>query len=319
MPPVPTLSSIDLTMDFDLSAYFDDPMHYLNSLGLQELDPQNEYSPLHMTYFDNDTHQTSHHIGLAPSFHGNGHTEQDTSNCGMPTAPQARRSSVDTVLQFEQLHDRSFTGTFGTAPVSCPGPSIIRENKIPSYAVRNSRGLANSRSRVNDKPGSPESVFFPLPYEPTQQIWSGHQHGSNAPQLRPVVKSAIHATGPFSPTREVPNILVGSVYTTNEPEAHVFRCSNFACRSKSFGRWAELKRHYNAAHAVTPVIYWCEVGGCERSEGMGDRPFPRKDKLGDHVEKIHGASGRPEMYAGYFNCEGVVFSVSNGVRRSPQQ
>jgi hypothetical protein len=82
------------------------------------------------------------------------------------------------------------------------------------------------------------------------------------------------------------------MYSTDEPNTYMFRCSNSACRGKTFSRWYDLRRHYNGAHAIMPIVYWCEDEGCSRSEPAGDRPFPRKDKLADHVEKIHGASRR---------------------------
>ena len=65
----------------------------------------------------------------------------------------------------------------------------------------------------------------------------------------------------------------------------MFVCSEPQCCGRTFGRRQELVRHYNGAHAPPDAgnMFWCEVPGCER----GIRPFPRKDKLNDHVRKVH--------------------------------
>ncbi|KAH9873061.1 hypothetical protein J1614_005458 [Plenodomus biglobosus] len=73
-----------------------------------------------------------------------------------------------------------------------------------------------------------------------------------------------------------------------EDSGYVFKCGNCACSDKSYGRWADLKRHYEGAHAgVRRATYWCEVQGCDRSQAYGDQPFRRKDHLTLHVRKVH--------------------------------
>jgi hypothetical protein len=71
--------------------------------------------------------------------------------------------------------------------------------------------------------------------------------------------------------------------------SYVFMCSRPACRNKSFGRWADLKRHIEAFHEVKDNVLWCPVSTCKRSEAFGDKPFPttRKDKLMEHIRKMH--------------------------------
>jgi len=65
----------------------------------------------------------------------------------------------------------------------------------------------------------------------------------------------------------------------------MFVCSEPQCYGRTFGRRQELVRHYNGAHAPPDAgnMFWCAVPGCDR----GVRPFPRKDKLNDHVRKVH--------------------------------
>ncbi|KAH7082245.1 hypothetical protein FB567DRAFT_101770 [Paraphoma chrysanthemicola] len=66
-----------------------------------------------------------------------------------------------------------------------------------------------------------------------------------------------------------------------------FKCVDIRCARRSFGRRAELKRHYDGAHAPVRHIYWCPVPSCERSSSIGGKCFYRKDKLNDHIRAMH--------------------------------
>jgi hypothetical protein len=92
------------------------------------------------------------------------------------------------------------------------------------------------------------------------------------------------ATSIFETT--APGVLIGTVYSTDKTDDFVFRCGFLTCVNRSFKRWYDLKRHHDGAHAVTKPAFWCHVGDCERS-AIGGRSFPRKDKLHDHVRKMH--------------------------------
>jgi hypothetical protein len=80
---------------------------------------------------------------------------------------------------------------------------------------------------------------------------------------------------------------VCTVHPTPNPRIFVFRCTFPRCHAKTFGRWFDFHRHYNGAHASEKTVFWCPVGECSRSEGGGNRGFPRKDKMMVHVEKMH--------------------------------
>ena len=67
-----------------------------------------------------------------------------------------------------------------------------------------------------------------------------------------------------------------------------FKCSMIKCATRSFKRPAELKRHYNTTQAARKPEYWCGELLCDRSAGLGGRPFHRKYRLHDHMRKIHG-------------------------------
>jgi hypothetical protein len=65
-----------------------------------------------------------------------------------------------------------------------------------------------------------------------------------------------------------------------------FKCPKPACNRRSFGRQAELRRHYGNTH-LRKQAFWCKVISCDRSHGLNHHPFHRKDKLVDHVRAMH--------------------------------
>ncbi|KAH7070544.1 hypothetical protein BKA63DRAFT_79540 [Paraphoma chrysanthemicola] len=72
-----------------------------------------------------------------------------------------------------------------------------------------------------------------------------------------------------------------------------FKCHYTRCLRSSFGRQAELRRHYDGTHAIVKHTFWCQVPFCNRSSGVGGRAFHRKDKLRDHVRAMHGGIAVP--------------------------
>jgi hypothetical protein len=72
-----------------------------------------------------------------------------------------------------------------------------------------------------------------------------------------------------------------------------YKCIRTACFRMSYNRPAELRRHYITKHALQRREFWCVEPSCERSVGIGNRPFHRKDKLRDHVRQMH--CGRAEL------------------------
>jgi hypothetical protein len=97
------------------------------------------------------------------------------------------------------------------------------------------------------------------------------------------VSDVIDLTNGTSGTDDDTNleVVIGSVMSNGR-----FKCSMQECHRLSFGRKAELERHYGAH--TKKLAYWCEIAGCPRSKEVGYRPFPRKDKLRSHVCKVHG-------------------------------
>lgn len=83
--------------------------------------------------------------------------------------------------------------------------------------------------------------------------------------------------------------IVGSVYRRDLSGGYIFQCNNTACNNVRFNRWHDLERHDNTFHNGISVL-WCPNAECNRSKGPGHKPFPkiRKDKLKEHVRKMHG-------------------------------
>ncbi|KAF2125840.1 hypothetical protein P153DRAFT_94865 [Dothidotthia symphoricarpi CBS 119687] len=82
-------------------------------------------------------------------------------------------------------------------------------------------------------------------------------------------------------------VKIATVYSPGSSSTAVFSCQSPGCAGRTFSRWPDFKRHYDGAHALEKTIYWCHVSECERSEADGKSPFPRKDKMKDHVRKVH--------------------------------
>jgi hypothetical protein len=42
------------------------------------------------------------------------------------------------------------------------------------------------------------------------------------------------------------------------------------------------------SYALFPTRFWCPVDECVRSKEEHGRTFPRKDKMVDHLMRVHG-------------------------------
>jgi hypothetical protein len=59
----------------------------------------------------------------------------------------------------------------------------------------------------------------------------------------------------------------------------------------TFGRLADLRRHYNAQHVTgsEKKEYFCRVHDCARNVRVRKRSFgTRKDKRDEHMRNVHG-------------------------------
>lgn len=64
-----------------------------------------------------------------------------------------------------------------------------------------------------------------------------------------------------------------------------YRCRFAGCEG-TFGRLPDFTRHYDGRHAYKGPKFWCPVLDYPRSEENGGKPFPRKDKMMEHVQKM---------------------------------
>jgi hypothetical protein len=83
---------------------------------------------------------------------------------------------------------------------------------------------------------------------------------------------------------------MGTLFSNGDTSQDHFKCLAPGCFNKTFRRVVELRRHHMTKHAAvgTKPRFWCPVEGCKRSK-MGGEAFPRKDKMHDHLERVHAS------------------------------
>lgn len=120
---------------------------------------------------------------------------------------------------------------------------------------------------------------------------------SNVPTARPRGISFEETVSPGA-SNEVSNPLSAILNSAAAPEEtpaigivfqdSKFKCNKGQCAHRTFGRLAELKRHYQTTHSAQKPELWCTVPSCERSAAVtGSWPFLRQDNLRVHVQKVH--------------------------------
>ena len=77
---------------------------------------------------------------------------------------------------------------------------------------------------------------------------------------------------------------------------------------KTFGRAAELRRHNMSFHDLNTPEFSCPVPGCPRRT----EPFARKDKLRDHMEKMHAPSTTTEASEAGEEDMQIIYSCPEG-------
>ncbi|KAH8728449.1 hypothetical protein GQ44DRAFT_47519 [Phaeosphaeriaceae sp. PMI808] len=92
-------------------------------------------------------------------------------------------------------------------------------------------------------------------------------------------------------------IAIGMILINGETGQDRYKCNAPTCCTKTFGRIAELKRHHACTHGMAgkKPQFWCPIADCERSRGGAGEAFPRKDKMVDHLSRVHAdVVGRDE-------------------------
>lgn len=90
-------------------------------------------------------------------------------------------------------------------------------------------------------------------------------------------------------TSKPQHVIIGTILSNGEVSQEQYKCYAFTCLNKTFGRLAELRRHHACEHGVDGKMpqFWCPIEGCERSRTRSGKAFPRKDKMFDHLSKVH--------------------------------
>jgi hypothetical protein len=128
-------------------------------------------------------------------------------------------------------------------------------------------------------------IQSPLPPSNMQHFFNTTPQSSLTPTL---VDNGSHPSPTTPPTRaERPNRMIGNIYRQDDSDEYIFMCHSPSCNHKTFTRWYDLRRHHDGTHSNEGPTFWCQVNGCECSNVEGGRAFPRKDKLNDHVRKMH--------------------------------
>jgi hypothetical protein len=93
-----------------------------------------------------------------------------------------------------------------------------------------------------------------------------------------------------SPEGETSDMIasIHRVIGKDNSKGYIFKCRAPKCNGVTCSSMGNFKRHDKAVHAK-PSKLWCPVSACGRSETAGNNGFPesRKDKLRDHVLKVH--------------------------------
>lgn len=102
-------------------------------------------------------------------------------------------------------------------------------------------------------------------------------------------------------------VVVGLILSNGVSRHDMYKCHVRGCtRTNTFKRLADLKRHNASRHNRQAARFWCPVDGYESSMKSGGRAFPRKDKIHDHLERVHAVR---------LDCEGGGSVVKWRLRR----
>jgi hypothetical protein len=77
-----------------------------------------------------------------------------------------------------------------------------------------------------------------------------------------------------------------------------FTCVFPECTDVTFGRLQDLKRHHRAFHQNT--VLWCPAFDCPRNEEYGDNPYARRDKLMEHIRRMHKSEAEVQLWPVWF-------------------
>jgi hypothetical protein len=87
-----------------------------------------------------------------------------------------------------------------------------------------------------------------------------------------------------------------------------FKCSFSNCYDLSYGRQADLRRHYDHQHADRRLEFFCTFDGCTRSKNpagksKGKSFGSREDKMKEHYRNVHDKLGKRKRFSAADNDE----------------
>ncbi|KAH7394376.1 hypothetical protein BKA66DRAFT_298884 [Pyrenochaeta sp. MPI-SDFR-AT-0127] len=91
-------------------------------------------------------------------------------------------------------------------------------------------------------------------------------------------------------TNDIARVIIGFILSNGNVQSDEYQCSVPRCKGKPFRRLVELKRHHDSLHgglAGRKSQFWCPIDGCDRSMTGHGEAFPRKDKMMDHLSRMH--------------------------------
>lgn len=162
---------------------------------------------------------------------------------------------------------------------------------IPTIAVSN-LAYPTMTARYNSLRQSKRACYLLVVIRPSSSMYTPTPH-QGLPNHQDQIPLQHYA--PIAATTEY--IVIGMILSNGTPRDHQYKCHFDACSGTTFRRLADLKRHHTVHHSTAPPQFWCDVPWCERSVERGNRPFARRDKLVDHVVRVHERTLRNEYTA----------------------
>lgn len=207
------------------------------------------------------------------------------SNSSLPEASHEEQLNWPPQPLAELANEHTFIDpSLGTLETTLPVGTFVAPPHIPWDARYNNfdpqQDYAPTAPAGTEAPSNNATPWTTSGYVPsTSTAAAPFSSNTLGPYLSPITTLAT-----------VPTQTIGFVQRNIGSNGYYLMCSRPECNEKTFRRWAELNRHEQAFHGERDDVLWCPVSTCERSEAYGDDPFPksRKDKLTEHIRRVHG-------------------------------
>jgi hypothetical protein len=248
-------------------------------------------SALHASDFDSDLalefEYTPEHLEWAADQQQREHEQSEEGSAPLPHH-----------LVFDQTLTESYMNrhTLSDACVALPNPG--RNSAIVQYVAGDQDWSPEDFSVPSGptlQPAMYVSCFLPSPVFSRLTLCRAGPATTLPLTRRQMRRTPSHATSPSgTASRQRPSSAeadavhkICSVSCLSGTDDMFFECKMHRCRRR-YSRWPDFMRHYNGSHAIKKKTFWCPLADCPRNKATGDKPFPRKDKVMDHVRQAHG-------------------------------